>query len=201
VNNFVSGLILLAERPIKVGDLVIVGGEEGYVRKISVRSTEIETFDRAHVLVPNSYLVAEKVKNWTLRNNVRRLAIAVGVVHGSDARKVCSLLLKVAQDHPDVLKSPEPFVDLEELGQGSLNFKLYVFINDIRKTVSVRTELRIAILDAFSEAGVVLASGQTDLTIANPGWLREIIGDHFGAARASSRNRQDARIQIGAPPS
>jgi potassium-dependent mechanosensitive channel len=82
VNNFVSGLILLAERPIKVGDLVMVGGEEGYVRKISVRSTEIETFDRAHVLVPNSYLVAEKVKNWTLRNNVRRLGIAVGVGSG-----------------------------------------------------------------------------------------------------------------------
>jgi potassium-dependent mechanosensitive channel len=203
VNNFVSGLILLAERPINVGDLVVVGGEEGYVRRISVRSTEIETFDRANVLVPNSYLISEKVKNWTLRNSVRRLAIGVGVVHGSDARNVRTLLLKVAQDHPDVLRSPEPFVDFEEFGQGILNFKLYVFINDIRKTVSVRTELRIAILDAFIEAGVVLASGQTDVTIANPSWLREMIVDHFGTSRVATHegNGQGARTEVGSPAS
>src|SRR5580700_11431551 len=88
VNNFVSGLILLVERPIKVGDLVVVGGEEGYVRKISVRSTEIETFDRAHVLIPNSYFITEKVKNWTLRNNICRISVAVGVTYNSDVRKV-----------------------------------------------------------------------------------------------------------------
>src|SRR4029077_14688903 len=73
VNNFVSGVILLAERPIRVGDLVVVGGEQGYVRKISVRSTELETFDRANVLIPNSYFISEKVKNWTFRNNVCRI--------------------------------------------------------------------------------------------------------------------------------
>src|SRR5947208_11764261 len=87
VNNFVSGLILLAERPIQVGDLVVVGGEEGYVRKISVRSTEVETFERARVLIPNSYFITEKVKNWTLRDRVKRIAIPVGVAHGSDPRK------------------------------------------------------------------------------------------------------------------
>ena len=79
VSNFVSGLILLAERPIKVGDLVVAGGEEGYVRKISVRSTEIETFDGANVLIPNSFFISEKVKNWTLRNNTGRITIHVGV--------------------------------------------------------------------------------------------------------------------------
>ena len=108
VNNFVSGLILLAERPIKVGDLVVVGGEEGYVRKISVRSTEVETFERASVLIPNSYFITEKVKNWTLRDNMRRIAIPVTVAHGSDPRAVKSILLKVAQDHPSVLTLPAP---------------------------------------------------------------------------------------------
>ena len=86
VNNFVSGLILLAERPIKVGDLVVVGGEEGYVRKISVRSTEVETSERARVLIPNSYFITEKVKNWTLRDNTRRIVIPVKVPYGCDAQ-------------------------------------------------------------------------------------------------------------------
>ena len=93
VNNFVSGLILLAERPIRVGDLVVVGGEEGYVRKISVRSTESETFDRANVLIPNSYFISEKVKNWTFRNNICRICIPVGAAYGSDPRQVQAVLL------------------------------------------------------------------------------------------------------------
>ena len=122
VNNFVSGLILLAERPIKVGDLVIVGGEEGYVRKISVRSTEVETFERASVLIPNSYFITEKVKNWTLRDNIRRIAIPVKVAHGSDPRVVKSILLKVAQDHPNVLTLPAPSVDFEDFGVDGLTF-------------------------------------------------------------------------------
>jgi len=90
VNNFISGLILLVERPISVGDLVVVGGEEGCVRKISVRSTELETFDGANVLIPNSYFISEKVKNWTFRNKVRRVAIPIGVAYGSDPRRVPS---------------------------------------------------------------------------------------------------------------
>jgi potassium-dependent mechanosensitive channel len=125
VNNFVSGLILLAERPIRVGDLVVVGGEEGYVRKISVRSTELETFDGAHVLIPNSYFIAEKVKNWTFRNNLRRVAIPIGVAYGSDPRQVQAVLLKVARDNLDVLKTPEPFVTLDEFASASINFTVY----------------------------------------------------------------------------
>jgi hypothetical protein len=100
INNFVSGLILLAERRIKVGDLVVVGNDEGYVRKISVRSTEVETYERSRILIPNSYLITEKVKNWTLRDNLRRIEIPVSVARGSDPRKVTVVLLKVAQDSP-----------------------------------------------------------------------------------------------------
>ncbi|MGO9459247.1 MAG: mechanosensitive ion channel family protein [Rhodomicrobium sp.] len=175
VNNFVSGLILLAERPIKVGDLVVVGGEEGYVRKISVRSTEIETSDRANVLIPNSYFISEKVKNWTLRNNTGRVAIGVGVAQGSDPRKVKAILLQTAHAHPNVMRSPEPFVDFEEFGDDTFDFKLYAFVYDLEKSAHTRTDLRIAILDAFKAAGIVLPSRQTDITMRDIEWLRDAV--------------------------
>ena len=146
VNNFVSGLILLAERPIKIGDLVVVAGEEGYVRKISIRSTEVETLDRANVLIPNSCFITEKVKNWTLRNNIRRIAIPVTVDCGSDPRKAKATLLKVAQDNPNVMATPAPSVVFEDFGD-NFTFKL----RNLNKDVG--TDLRMAILDAFHEAG------------------------------------------------
>jgi small-conductance mechanosensitive channel len=184
VNNFVSGLILLAERPIRVGDMVVVGGEEGYVRKISVRSTELETFDGAHVLIPNAYFVSEKVKNWTFRNKVRRIAIPIGVAYGSDPRQVQAVLLKVAADNPDVLKKPEPAVTLDEFAAASVNFTLYAFIADISKSGSVRTALAMAILEAFKETGIVIPFGQNDVTIRKMDWLREIIADYAAQGNA-----------------
>jgi potassium efflux system protein len=184
VNNFVSGLILLAERPIRVGDMVVVGGEEGYVRKISVRSTELETFDGAHVLIPNAYFVAEKVKNWTFRNNIRRIALPIGVAYGSDPRQVQAVLLKVAADNEAVLKMPEPAVTLDEFAAASMNFTLYAFIADITKTGSVRTQLAMAILEAFNEIGIVIPFGQTDVTIRKMDWLRELFAEYASPANA-----------------
>jgi potassium-dependent mechanosensitive channel len=178
VNNFVSGLILLVERPIRVGDLVVVGSEEGYIRKISVRSTEIETFDRAHVLIPNSSFVSEKVKNWTLRNSVRRVAISVGTAYACDPRQVREVLLNVARKNPDVLHTPEPVVDLREFGASSLNFILYVFIVDISKTVRVRTDLSIAIIEAFADAGIEIPFTQTDINIRNIDRLHQLLADY-----------------------
>jgi potassium efflux system protein len=172
VNNFVSGLILLAERPIKVGDLVVVGGEEGYVRKISVRSTEVETYERASVLIPNSYFITEKVKNWTLRDNMRRIAIPVTVAHGSDPRAVKSILLKVAQDHPSVLTLPAPSYDFEDFGVDGLTFKLYAFV-DLRAGGNVTADLRIAILEAFQETGILIPSRQAEVTLQTIDLLRE----------------------------
>lgn len=197
VNNFVSGLILLVERPIRVGDLVVVGGEEGYVRKISVRSTEIETFDHANVLVPNSSFISDKVKNWTLRNSVRNVAIAVRTAYTCNPRQVRDVLLKVAQDNPDVLRAPGPAVDLKELGASSLNFVLYVSIDDVGKTVKVRTELSIAILDAFAEAGIEIPFAQTDVTIRNIDRLREAFADDM--AQQQERKPIGRRKFAGVP--
>jgi small-conductance mechanosensitive channel len=202
VNNFVSGLILLAERPIKVGDLVVVGGEEGYVRKISVRSTEVETFDRARVLIPNSYFITEKVKNWTLRDNIRRVVVPVGVAYGSDPRKVKAILLKLAQDNPNIMSAPAPSVDFEDFGADSLNFKLYAFVYDLDKAGSTTTDLRIAILDAFKEAGIAIPFRQTDVTLRDIDWLREAVADYVSAlqwmgAGNGKRPRRPTPIRTG----
>jgi small-conductance mechanosensitive channel len=181
VNNFVSGLILLAERPIKVGDLVVVGGEEGHVCKISVRSTEIETSERARVLIPNSCFITEKVKNWTLRDNIRRIVISVSVGYGCDPRKVRATLLKVAQDNPHVMTTPAPSVDFD-FGADNLNFKLYAFVDDLNKGGGTSTDLRIAILDAFNEAGIAIPFRQTDATPQNMDWLREAVAQYISGS-------------------
>jgi small-conductance mechanosensitive channel len=189
VNNFVSGLILLAERPIKVGDLVVVAGEEGYVRKISVRSTEVETPERARVLIPNAYFITEKVKNWTLRDNTRRIVIPISVGYGCDPRKVMATLLEVAQDNPNVMTTPAPSADFD-FGADGLNFKLYAFIYDLSKGGSASTDLRLAILDAFNEAGIAMASRQTDATPQNMDWLRDAVAEYVSSSHngASSGN-------------
>jgi small-conductance mechanosensitive channel len=198
VNNFVSGLILLAERPIKIGDWVVVGGEEGYVRKISVRSTEVETFDRARVLIPNSYFITEKVKNWTLRDNIRRIVIPVGVAYGCDPHQAKAILLKLAQDHPNVMTTPAPAVELEELGADSLGFKLYAFVYDLNKAGSTSTDLRIAILAAFDEAGIAIPFRQTDVTLRNMDWLREAVAEYVSGPTSGkgSGNGKPAASQV-----
>src|SRR6516162_166955 len=180
INNFVSGLILLAERPIKVGDLVVVGSEEGYVRKISVRSTEIETSERSRVLVPNSFLITEKVKNWTLRDNLRRLVIPVSVPRACDRHKVRAILLNVAQANPNVMAAPAPSVELEAFGADSLEFKLYAFI-DLNNGGSTSTDLRIAMLDAFDEGGITSPLPRTDVALQNIDWLRGMVAEYASA--------------------
>lgn len=182
VSNFVSGLILLAERPIKVGDLVVAGGEEGYVRKISVRSTEIETFDGANVLIPNSFFISEKVKNWTLRNNTGRVTIQASVAYGSDPRKVRAILLEVAKAHPGVTRTPAPSVDFEDFGAGILHFKLYAFVYDLNSSGSIKTDLHIAILDAFAAAGIVIPSQRTEILFRDVEWLKNAINLYVDTA-------------------
>ena len=110
VSNFVSGLILLAERPFKAGDWIVAGDVSGTVKKISVRATEIETFQRQSVILPNSQLINSAVGNWTHRNRLGRVDIKVGVAYGSDVKRAHAVLLDIAKSHPLVLKNPEPFV-------------------------------------------------------------------------------------------
>lgn len=122
-NNFVSGLILLAERPVKVGDWIRVSGEEGYVRRISVRATEIQTFERSTVIVPNSDLISGTVKNMMLSDRSGRLSIKIGVGYDSDPDQVRTILQEVARSHQQVLGFPEPRVYLTDFGDNSIDFR------------------------------------------------------------------------------
>ena len=133
VSNFVSGLILLAERPIRVGDIIKVKGEEGRVRRIHVRATEIETGDRASVIIPNSELITQVVKNRTHTDTFARVAVAVGVAYDSDVVKVRDILLEIAKAHPHVMQTPAPTVFLTGFGESAINFELGWVVRNHRR--------------------------------------------------------------------
>jgi small-conductance mechanosensitive channel len=158
VSNFVSGLILLAERPFKVGDWIIAGEVSGTVKKISVRATEIETFQRQSVILPNSNLINNAVGNWTHRNKLGRIDIKVGVAYGSDVKQVHSVLLGIARGHPLVLKNPEPFVLFANFGPASLEFEIRVFLADVLNGNIVQNDIRFAVLELFADQHIEIPS-------------------------------------------
>ncbi|PBC12458.1 mechanosensitive ion channel family protein [Mesorhizobium sp. WSM3859] len=158
VSNFVSGLILLAERPFKVGDWIVAGDVSGTVRKISVRATEIETFQRQSVILPNSNLINNAVGNWTHRNKLGRVDIKVGVAYGSDVKRVHALLTNIARAHPMVLKNPEPFILFANFGLAALEFEIRVFVADIMNSSVVQNDIRFAIFDIFEEEQIEIPS-------------------------------------------
>lgn len=149
VGNFVAGVIMLVERPVKVGDWVVVDGTEGVVRRISVRATEVQTFRGASLIIPNSEFISRVVVNWTLTDRTTRVEIKVGVGYDADARLVHDLLLRVAAEHPMVLRDPEPFVAFHDFGASSLEFELRFFLADTDAIQAVRKEMRMRILDMF----------------------------------------------------
>ncbi|CAN7487314.1 mechanosensitive ion channel domain-containing protein [Mesorhizobium sp. LjNodule214] len=158
VSNFVSGLILLAERPFKVGDWIVAGEISGTVKKISVRATEIETFQRQSVILPNSNLINNAVGNWTHRNKLGRVDIKVGVAYGSDVKRVHALLLDIARSHPLVLKNPEPFVLFTNFGAAALEFEIRVFLADVLNGAIVQNDIRFTVLDAFDSEHIEIPS-------------------------------------------
>lgn len=163
VSNFVSGLILLAERPFKAGDWIVAGGVQGTVKKISVRATEVETFQRQTVILPNSDLINAAVGNWTHKNSLGRVDVAVGVAYGSDVRKVHDILFDIAQNHPLVLKNPEPFVLFTEFGESSFNFEVRVYLADILDQLAVMNDIRFAVIEAFAKEGIQIPFPQRDI--------------------------------------
>lgn len=163
VSNFVSGLILLVERPFKVGDWVVTGTTEGFVRRISVRATEIETFQHLSIIVPNSELINASVGNWTHKNRLGRVEIAVGVGYDSDPRRVMEILLEIAQAQENVLRNPEPVVAFQGFGDSSLNFEIRVHLADVLDGLKVRNDIRLTIFERFKEEGIDFPFPQRDL--------------------------------------
>ncbi len=158
VNNFVSGLILLAERPIRVGDWVVTGDGEGIVKKINVRSTEIETFDNCTIIVPNSNLITSSVRNWTHNDTLGRFLVTVAVAHGSDVDAVASCLMQVVSAHSKVLRFPHPIVQLARFSNYAIEFETRGHVADVFEAVQVASDLRFAIYKVFKEKGIIIPS-------------------------------------------
>lgn len=160
VNNFVSGIILLFERPIKVGDWVVINGEEGKIKQINIRSTEVETFNRASVIIPNATLLSTSVTNLTHGNNWMRFKVAVGVAYGSNTQRVKEILLECAAAHKKVLKKPEPYVLFQNFGASSLDFELRGYSSNIWDGWDIPSDLRYEINRRFAEEGIEIPFAQ-----------------------------------------
>ncbi|MGF1544632.1 MAG: DUF3772 domain-containing protein [Parvularculaceae bacterium] len=165
VNNFVSGLILLFERPIKVGDWIVTTSGEGIVKRISVRSTEIETFDRSSVIVPNSELVSGAVTNWTHKDKIGRVIVPVGVSYDNDPEEIIKLLEEVAKDSPILMGYPAPFIYFAGFGDSSLDFELRGFVRDVGSMLGARTRLRVEVFNKLKKAGVTIPFPQRDVHV------------------------------------
>lgn len=175
VNNFVSGLILLAERPIKSGDLVQIGTEKGFVRKINVRSTEIETFDRASLIVPNSTLISGAVKNWMHRDHSGQVIVLLGVSYESDVDQVREIMLSCAKAHRLVQTFPSPSVALADFGPKALDFQLACTVANVNDAWNVQSDLRMAILKRFRKEGIDMPNAQRDLWVRGLEELPELL--------------------------
>jgi small-conductance mechanosensitive channel len=172
VNNFVSGIIMLVERPVRNGDWIVVGNTEGYVQRISIRTTTIRTFDRADVIVPNSDLISGQVTNWTLGNTWGRAKLQIGVAYGSDVETVMATLLEVAKKHPSVVSGhsqlPDPYVLFLDFGDSSLDFELRAIIRDVNYRLHVISDLNRAINAEFNKLGIEIPFPQRDINFRDP---------------------------------
>ena len=176
VNNFASGLILLFERPIKVGDIVDVGGQKGTVRKIGLRATIVELFDKTEVIVPNSEIASTKIINLTLSSRNVRTTVNVSVAYGSDIDKVIRVLLEIVEAKENIHKDPKPVVAFTEFGASSLNFELR-FWSLFDHVVDLKNEVNIEIYKKFKEEGIEIPFNQLDVNIPSlEGDIKEYLG-------------------------
>ena len=165
VNNFVSGLILLFERPVNVGDMIQVGSRDGRLRHIGMRASVIRTLEGSEVIVPNAQLISEEVLNWTLSDQQRRLEIDVGVAYGSEPEQVIELLTEVAAKNPAIMTEPPPQTIFLGFGDSALNFQLRAWTGHFERWIEIKSELTVGINAALRDAGISIPFPQRDLHI------------------------------------
>lgn len=156
VNNFVSGLILLFERPLREGDIIEVNDKRAYIKRIGLRATVAMTFKEAEVIIPNAELISNQVINWTLSNNEERVAIPISVAYGSDIQLVIDILKSCAKTEPLVISKPEPSVMFVSMGDSALLFELRVWINQADAEVAVRSNIYVEIDKQFKLHNIVI---------------------------------------------
>ncbi|MBX3245072.1 MAG: mechanosensitive ion channel [Acidobacteria bacterium] len=163
INNFVSGLILLFERPVKVGDTIQIDEHVGSLKEIGLRASVLRKVDGSDVIVPNSMLVSEQVVNWTMSDTKRRIDIMIGVAYGTDPKRIMDILYQIASTKEDILSDPEPKVLFSNLGESSIDFELRVWVEDPEKLVGLRSEMVTDIYAALNDAGIELPFPQRDV--------------------------------------
>ncbi|MDB5645399.1 MAG: hypothetical protein JWQ05_1068 [Methylobacterium sp.] len=190
VNNFVSGLLLLWERPIRVGDQVLIGDSEGIVKRISVRSTEIQTFDRSAVIVPNSNLISGIVKNRVRGDRTGRVSITVSVLRNQDPVRAAELLMTCALAQADVLKEPPPRVVFRKIGDPFLEFELIAMIVDVSLGQKVQSDLNLAVFQTLSGAGMIpdLGPGSSVVTVQGLDSFQNAVGQIASAFTPQQRS-------------
>ncbi|MFG5121218.1 DUF3772 domain-containing protein [Methylorubrum sp. POS3] len=196
VNNFVSGLLLLWERPIRVGDQVLIGDSEGIVKRISVRSTEIQTFDRSAVIVPNSNLISGIVKNRVRGDRTGRVIIAVSVLRNQDPVRAAEMMVACASAHPDVLKQPPPRVVFKKIGDPFLEFELVAMIVDVNLSQKVQSDLNFSVFKTLSDAEFIPPMGPASSFITVQGL--EPVRDALGQIAHAVGNTQTVAVAASA---
>jgi potassium efflux system protein len=170
VANFISGLIILFERPVRVGDIITIGGTTGTVSRIQIRATTIRNWDQQELLVPNKQFITGELLNWSLSDQMNRVTITVGVEYGADTRKAMAMLAEAAREHPRVLKEPAPLISFESFGDNALTLIMRCYLGSLDGRLGIITELHQAIYDKLTGAGINIAFPQRDvhLTTAQP---------------------------------
>jgi potassium efflux system protein len=187
--NFVSGLIILFERPIRVGDIVTVDEVSGIVSRIRIRATVIVDWDRKELIVPNKEFITGRVLNWTLSDQMNRVVVNVGVAYGSDVGRVRDLLLKIAAENEFILRDPAPMACFDGFGDSSLNFVLRCYLPNLENRLAVTHDLHANIHNAFQAEGIEIPFPQRDLNV------RYLDAAHSGTLPLAMKKADGATLQ------